>query len=35
MVAATMGYMIFKKIAFDHINECYKLAKNLQQKAQA
>ena len=32
MVAATMGYMIFKKIAFDHINECYKLAKDIQQK---
>lgn len=32
MVAATMGYMIFKKIAFDHINECYKLAKKIQQE---
>lgn len=32
LVAATMGYMIFKKIAFDHINECYKLAKDIQQK---
>lgn len=32
MVAATMGYMIFKKIANDHINECYKLAKQIQQK---
>ena len=32
MVAANMGYMIFKKIAFDHINECYKLAKDIQQK---
>ena len=31
MVAATMGYMIFKKIANDHINQCYKLAKNIQQ----
>ena len=31
MVAATMGYMIFKKIANDHIDECYKLAKGLQQ----
>ncbi|WP_227431065.1 hypothetical protein [Psychrobacter sp. I-STPA6b] len=32
MVAASLGYMIFKKIAFDHIEECYKLAKNIQQK---
>lgn len=32
MVAATMGYMIFKKIAVDHINECYKLAKDIQTK---
>ena len=32
LVAASMGYMIFKKIANDHINECYKLAKNIQQK---
>ena len=32
MVAATMGYMIFKKIATDHINECYNLAKDSQQK---
>ena len=32
MVAATMGYMIFKKIANDHIEHCYKLAKDIQQK---
>jgi uncharacterized protein (DUF697 family) len=32
LVAATMGYMIFKKIATDHIDECYKLAKNIQQE---
>lgn len=32
LVAATMGYTIFKKIANDHINECYKLAKDIQQK---
>lgn len=31
MVAATMSYMIFKKIAFSHIDECYALAKRLQQ----
>lgn len=35
MVAATMGYMIFKKIANDHINECYKLAKSIQQQQQS
>lgn len=32
MVAATMSYMVFKKIAFNHIEECYKLAKQLQAK---
>ena len=32
LVAATMGYMIFKKIAVDHIEECYKLAKEIQTK---
>lgn len=32
LVAGTMGYMIFKKIATDHINECYNLAKSIQQK---
>lgn len=32
LVAATMGYMIFKKIANDHINECYNLAKDIQTK---
>lgn len=31
MVAATIGYMIFKKITFDHIDECYKIAKQAQQ----
>lgn len=33
MVAATMGYMIFKKISFDHIDDCYKIAKEAQRKA--
>lgn len=32
LVAATMGYTIFKKIANDHIEECYKLAKDIQKK---
>lgn len=33
MVAAGIGYMIFKKIAFDHIEHCYKIAKEAQTKA--
>lgn len=33
MVAASIGYMIFKKIAFDHIEECYRVAKEAQLKA--
>lgn len=33
IVAASLGYMIFKKIAFDHIDECYKLAKRIQSKS--
>lgn len=32
LVAATMGYTIFKKIANDHVEECYKLAKQIQTK---
>lgn len=32
MVAATIGYMIFKKIAFDHIEQCYQVAKEAQLK---
>lgn len=32
LVAATMGYTIFRKIATDHIEECYKLAKDIQTK---
>lgn len=30
MVAATIGYMIFKKIADDHVEQCYKVAKQTQ-----
>lgn len=30
IVAGTMSYMIFKKIAFDYIDECYHLAKSIQ-----
>lgn len=35
IVSATMGYMIFKKIADDHIQECYDTAKRLQQSQNA
>lgn len=35
VVAATMSYMVFKKIAFNHIDECYKLAKKLQKNPKA
>ncbi|MBP2280392.1 uncharacterized protein (DUF697 family) [Psychrobacter sp. PL15] len=34
LVAGTMGYMIFKKIATDHVEDCYKLAKDIQQRQQ-
>ncbi|MDO5651385.1 MAG: hypothetical protein Q4G13_04520 [Moraxella sp.] len=33
IVAATMSYMIFKKIAYNHIDECYALAKEIQAKS--
>lgn len=33
MVSATMGYMIFKKIAFEHIEQCYNLAKEIQDQS--
>lgn len=32
IVAGALGYSVFKKIAFDHIDECYKLAKEIQIK---
>jgi len=32
-VAGTIGYLMFKKIAENHINECYQKAKKLQQQA--
>lgn len=31
IVASSIGYMIFKKITFDHIEECYRVAKLAQQ----
>ena len=33
LVAASLGYMIFKKIATDHIEHCYQIAKEAQLKA--
>ena len=33
LVAGTIGYLMFKKIAENHINECYQKAKKLQQQA--
>ena len=30
IIAATMGYFVFKKITTSHIDECYSLAKDLQ-----
>lgn len=33
IVAGTMSYMIFKKIAFTYIDECYVLAKEIQAKS--
>lgn len=35
MVAAGLGYFVLKKVADDHIDECYRLATKLQQKQQA
>lgn len=33
LVSAGLGYMIFKKVANDHIEECYQLASKIQQKS--
>lgn len=32
IVAASLGYIVMKKVAEAHVDECYKLAKNIQQK---
>ncbi len=32
LVAAGMGYYVMRKVAFDHIDNCYDIAKKLQQK---
>ncbi len=33
LVSAGLGYMIFKKVANEHIEECYQLATNIQQRS--
>lgn len=35
MVAASLGYVVLKKVADDHIDECYRLASKIQSKQQA
>ena len=30
LVAASMGYFVLRKVAFDHIDDCYNIAKQLQ-----
>lgn len=35
LVAASMGYFVMRKVAFDHIDECYRLAKQIQDKNRA
>ena len=35
LVAASMGYFVMRKVAFDHIDECYRLAKQIQDKYRA
>lgn len=35
IVAASMGYMAMKKVAEAHVEECYKIAKGVQQKQNA
>ncbi len=33
LVSAGLGYMIFKKVAYDHIEECYRLALRIQRQS--
>ena len=35
IVAASLGYFVMKKVADAHINDCYRLAKNIQNKQNA
>lgn len=32
IIAASLGYIVMKKVAEAHVDECYKLAKNIQNK---
>ena len=32
IVAASLGYVVLKKVANDHVDECYRLASRIQQK---
>jgi hypothetical protein len=35
LVAASLGYIVMKKVAEAHVEDCYKIAKGIQQKQQA
>ena len=35
LIAASLGYIVMKKVAEAHVDECYKLAKNIQRKQHA
>ena len=35
IIAASLGYIVMKKVSEAHVEECYKLAKNIHQKQQA
>ena len=35
IIAASLGYVVMKKVAEAHVRECYKIAKGIQQKQQA
>ena len=35
IIAASLGYIVMKKVAEAHVEECYKLAKSIQQKQNA
>ena len=35
IIAASLGYMVMKKVAEAHVEECYKIAKGVQQKQNA
>ncbi|CAB1219162.1 hypothetical protein [Acinetobacter bouvetii] len=35
IIAASLGYMVMKKVADAHVEDCYKIAKGIQQKQKA